>query len=32
MHSFLIIGAGRFGKHLACDLCREGHEVMLVDN
>lgn len=32
MHSFLIIGAGRFGKHLAKNLCREGHEVMLVDN
>lgn len=32
MHSFLIIGAGRFGKHLASNLCHEGHEVMLVDN
>ena len=32
MNSFLIIGAGRFGKHLAINLCRAGHEVMLVDN
>ena len=29
--SFLVIGAGRFGKSVACTLCGEGHDVMVVD-
>jgi trk system potassium uptake protein TrkA len=31
MKTVLIIGAGRFGSHLALDLCDMGNEVMLVD-
>lgn len=31
MRSFLIIGAGKFGTHLALELYRLGNEVMLVD-
>ncbi len=31
MKSTLVIGAGRFGKHLALELCKLGNEVMLVD-
>ena len=27
----LLIGLGRFGKHMAMDLNRLGHEVMAVD-
>ncbi len=29
--SFLVIGAGRFGKSVACTLVGAGHEVMVVD-
>lgn len=31
MKSILLIGAGRFGKHIALDLNRLGHQVMAVD-
>lgn len=31
MKTVLIIGAGRFGSHLAVNLCDMGNEVMLVD-
>ncbi len=31
MKTFLIIGAGKFGMHLAKNLCQMGNEVMLVD-
>ncbi len=31
MKTILVIGAGKFGTHLAVDLCRLGNEVMLVD-
>lgn len=31
MKTTLVIGAGRFGKHLALNLCEMGNEVMLVD-
>lgn len=31
MKTFLIIGAGRFGMHLAKNLCQMGNEVMIVD-
>ena len=31
MNSILVIGAGRFGKHLALELCKMDNEVMLVD-
>lgn len=31
MKTFLIIGAGEYGSHLAVNLCRMGNEVMLVD-
>ncbi|MBR3148948.1 MAG: TrkA family potassium uptake protein [Eubacterium sp.] len=31
MKTTLVIGAGRFGKHLAIELCKLGNEVMLVD-
>ena len=31
MNTNLVIGAGRFGKHLALELCKMGNEVMLVD-
>ncbi len=31
MNTTLVIGAGRFGKHLAIELCKMGNEVMLVD-
>jgi trk system potassium uptake protein TrkA len=31
MKTNLVIGAGRFGKHLALELCKMGNEVMLVD-
>lgn len=30
--SILLIGLGRFGKHLAMDLYRLGHEVMAIDD
>lgn len=29
--SFLVVGAGRFGKSVARTLCAEGHDVMVVD-
>ena len=32
MKSILLIGIGRFGKHVALDLNRLEHEVMAVDN
>ncbi len=31
MKTILIIGAGKFGAHLAANLCEMGNEVMLVD-
>lgn len=31
MKTILVIGAGKFGTHLAVNLCRLGNEVMLVD-
>ena len=31
MKSFLIIGVGRFGRHLATKLVELGNEVMVVD-
>lgn len=31
MKTILVIGAGKFGTHLAINLCRLGNEVMLVD-
>lgn len=31
MKTILVIGAGKFGTHLAIDLCEMGNEVMLVD-
>ncbi len=31
MKSILLIGLGRFGKHIALELNRMGHEVMAVD-
>lgn len=31
MKSFLIIGAGRFGRHLAVKLAKLGNEVMIID-
>ena len=31
MKSILLIGAGRFGKNIAVQLQKMGHEVMLVD-
>ncbi len=31
MNSILVIGAGKFGRHLAMYLCDMGNEVMLVD-
>lgn len=31
MESFLIIGAGRFGSALACELASLGHEVLVID-
>lgn len=32
MKSVLLVGLGRFGKHMAVDLYRLGHQVMAVDN
>lgn len=32
MKSILLIGLGRFGKHLAMDLYRLGHQIMAVDD
>lgn len=32
MKTYLIIGAGKFGYHLAKNLCQMGNEVMLVDS
>ncbi len=32
MKSILLIGAGRFGRHIAIQLNRLGHQVMLVDD
>ena len=31
MKSILLIGLGRFGKHIAVHLNRQGHQVMAVD-
>lgn len=31
MYSVLVIGAGKFGTHLALSLCKMGNEVMMVD-
>lgn len=31
MKTFLVIGAGEYGSHLAVNLCKMGNEVMLVD-
>lgn len=31
MKSFLVIGLGRFGTALACDLCKQGNEVLAID-
>jgi trk system potassium uptake protein TrkA len=31
MKTILVIGAGKFGTHLAINLCKMGNEVMLVD-
>lgn len=31
MKTILVIGAGKFGTHLAVNLCKMGNEVMLVD-
>jgi len=31
MKSFLLIGLGRFGRHLAMQLNAQGHQVMAVD-
>lgn len=32
MKTILLIGVGRFGKHIALELNRLGHEVMAIDN
>ena len=32
MKSFLVIGLGRFGRAVACELCSLGHEVLALDN
>lgn len=32
MKSFVIIGMGRFGRTLALELCRMGHEVVAIDS
>lgn len=32
MKSILLIGLGRFGKHIAMDLYRLGHEIMAIDD
>ena len=32
MKSILLIGIGRFGKHIAMDLHRLNHQVMVVDD
>ena len=32
MKSILLIGMGRFGKHIAMNLNQLGHQVMVVDN
>lgn len=32
MKSILLIGLGRFGKHIASDLIKLGHEVMAIDS
>ena len=32
MKSFLLIGLGRFGRHLAMQLNAQGHQVMAVDD
>ena len=32
MKSILLIGLGRFGRHIAMHLSRLGHQVMAVDN
>lgn len=32
MKSILLVGIGRFGKHIAIDLQRLGHQVMVVDD
>ena len=32
MKSILLIGLGRFGKHIAMELYNLGHQVMVVDN
>ena len=32
MKSILLVGLGRFGKHIALNLNQLGHEVMVVDH
>ena len=32
MKSFAIIGVGRFGAAVACELARLGHEVLAIDS
>ena len=32
MKTVLLIGLGRFGRHIAMELCRLGHQVMAVDS
>lgn len=32
MKSFLVIGLGRFGRAVACELGSLGHEVLALDN
>ena len=32
MKSILLIGLGRFGKHIAMELYNLGHQVMVVDS
>ena len=31
MKTFVVIGLGRFGRAVAMELCREGHEVLAID-
>ena len=31
MKSFLLIGLGRFGRHIAMELNQQGHQIMAVD-
>lgn len=32
MKAILLIGLGRFGKHIAMELSKQGHDIMAVDN